>query len=266
MVLDLYLIWEGMTEEEKKKQQEIRGCHGERGHLLSHVTHQGFRKWCQIYLQKEGFKYIFNFDTQKAKHLETTEKHDIYEFKPDWKDALEKCNNLLETAKKLKENGLFIFRLKPPSMDVSFYPTMFEAMGRIEKEDQGVSDILEGDGIWDTKLGSIFFPENLNENLNENENEKENEKENLKENLKENEKKIQIYPQVLNTFWIRSPNPIDKNEDDVLEPCLLLRSHNPHSNPHLERFETLLEAQKFIDLGIKKDATIIWRKMIQKSN
>ncbi|KAJ5071016.1 hypothetical protein M0811_01998 [Anaeramoeba ignava] len=262
MVLDLYLVWENMTQEEKEKQHKKKGCDGENGHLMTSFNEHGFMRWCMVYLNKSGFQHIFNFKKDISTLVQTDDEREIYQFKPDWKESLERFNAIFGKAEKLKKSGKFIFKISYPAMDTEFYPTIFESMERLRQENMRFNSFLLDDGIFETGLGSAFVGSNI-EKTTEIENDEfsnTNQNDDLIEIPKQLDepKGIQTYPEVLNSFWIRSPDFEDLENEEILEPCVLLKSFDPLINPHFDAFQVLLETRKFIDLGIQKDASIIF--------
>jgi hypothetical protein len=99
MGLDIYLEWEGKTEEKRQAQHTGFRPDGEAGYLRSAYNDTGFNRWCQRTFGKPGYYYIFAYDDA---NIDDEEKR----FFPDWEAARERTLELITMADALPADNL----------------------------------------------------------------------------------------------------------------------------------------------------------------
>lgn len=123
MGLDIYLRWEGQTEDEKQAQYTGFTTTGEAGYLRSSYNDGGFNSWAERHLGVYGYHHIFGYDTENEQPVGPYDTESDYQptgFFPDWDASRQRAQAMLEQARTL--DNLTVIRVDTPVRPKSEYP------------------------------------------------------------------------------------------------------------------------------------------------
>ena len=94
MGLDIYLDWDGKTEQERESQITGFNNAGQSGYLRSSYNESGFNSWARRHLNEKDLYYV----------LQAPNGVDSDDFSPDWDKAMERAKEILGLAHAVTED------------------------------------------------------------------------------------------------------------------------------------------------------------------
>lgn len=154
MGLDIYLEWEGMTEEERKARYTGYANAGAAGYLRSSYNDSGFDSWADRMLKSGGYYEIFAYDSKKEQIAKDEDGEESARFYPDWDASEARAKKLLERALLLPKVRLF--RVSP-ILSGRGLPRPGDILPIYEKE--ASKKVTNGFGWYSNASGEFFVEE-----------------------------------------------------------------------------------------------------------